>query len=259
MREITPADAPAPLPILYQDSRLVVVDKPAGLFVHRSALDRTAGAALQQVRDQLGRHLWPVHRLDRPTSGALCFALDAETAAFLGAAFAEGRVEKAYLAVVRGHPPATLAICRPLIPLKPDGNGHRPGAEPQPAHTDVQVLATATQPWPVGPYETARYALVEARPKTGRQHQIRRHLARLNHPILGDHRHGDHRHNKAFVERLGVERLLLHARRLVLPHPSAEPVDVFAPVPPHLAAVADAFGWEEALGSGYVREGTGRS
>ena len=143
---------------------------------------------------------------------------------------------------MRGHPPETLEIDRPLVPMKPDGNGHRPGAEPQDARTHIQTLATTERPWPVGPYETARYALVEARPATGRFHQIRRHLARINHPIVGDHRHGDHRHNKAFVEHLGVGRLLLHAARLVLPHPDGEPVDVRAPLPPDVEKALRALG-----------------
>ena len=233
-----------PLPILYQDERLVVVDKPAGLFVHRTALDRTAGAALQRVRDALGRHVWPVHRLDRPTSGALCFALDAEAAAFLSAAFAEGRVEKTYLAVVRGHPPESFTVDRPLVPLNPDGHGLKAGAEPQDARTEVRLLATTVQPWPVGPYETARYALVEATPTTGRRHQIRRHLAGANHPILGDHRHGDHRHNKACAERLGVDRLLLHAARLAVPHPDGPSVAATAALPDAFEAVCQTFGWK---------------
>jgi tRNA pseudouridine65 synthase len=232
-----------PLPILYRDDRLVVVDKPAGLFVHRSALDRSADAALQRVRDQIGRHVWPVHRLDRPTSGALCFALDPEAATLLGTAFSEGRVEKTYLAVVRGHPPETLSIDRPLVPLNPDGHGLKADVEPQEAHTEIGLLAQTEQPWPVGPYPTARYALVEARPKTGRRHQIRRHLAGANHPIIGDGRHGDHRHNKAFAARLDVDRLLLHAARLVLPHPEGESVKVEAPEPGAFQRVGAAFGW----------------
>ena len=232
-----------PLPILYRDERLVVVDKPAGLFVHRTALDRTAGAALQRVRDALGCHVWPVHRLDRPTSGALCFALDQEAASFLSAAFAEGRVAKTYLAVVRGHPPESFTIDRPLVPLNPDGHGLKTAAEPQDACTEIRLLAMTVQPWSVGPYETARYAIVEATPTTGRRHQIRRHLAGANHPILGDHRHGDHRHNKAFAERLGVDRLLLHAARLALPHPDGEPVSATSPLPQALENVCTRFGW----------------
>lgn len=236
-----------PIPILYQDDWLVVVDKPAGLFVHRSALDRTADAALQRVRDQLGRHVWPVHRLDRPTSGALCFALDPEAASFLGTAFSEGRVEKTYLAVVRGHPLETSTIDRALVPLNPDGHGLKTGSEPQEAKTEIRVLATTEQPWPVGPYPTARYALVEARPKTGRRHQIRRHLAGANHPIVGDHRHGDHRHNKAFASRLGVASLLLHAAQIRLPQPDGSSVTATAPLPDAWRAVVDAFGWSDPL------------
>ena len=248
-RPIAPrAPGGEPIPILYRDDRLVVVDKPAGLFVHRSALDRTARAALQQVRDQLGQHVWPVHRLDRPTSGALCFALDADAASFWSSAFAEGRVQKRYLAVVRGHPPELLTIDRPLIPLSPDGHGLKAGAEPQGARTEIQTLATTEQPWPVGKYPAARYALVEARPETGRRHQIRRHLAGANHPIVGDHRHGDHRHNKAFAERLGVSGLLLHAARLALPHPAGDPIVVRAPEPEAFAQVAESFGWIEGKG-----------
>ncbi|HEY0783640.1 MAG TPA: pseudouridine synthase, partial [Thermoanaerobaculia bacterium] len=164
------------MPILYQDDALVVVDKPSGLVVHRGwGQDRVVAMTL--VREALGRHVFPVHRLDRGTSGALVFALSPEIARLLQQRFEAGLVEKRYLALVRGVPPETGVIDHP-IPREPDG--------PRvPAVTEFHRLAT---------FE--RYALLEVVPKTGRLHQIRRHLKHLSHPLIGDVRYGKGEHNR---------------------------------------------------------------
>jgi tRNA pseudouridine65 synthase len=184
----------------------VVVDKPAGVVVHRGWADDDGGV-LVRLRAQLGRRVWPVHRLDRGASGALAFALTAEAAAALGRAFAEGAdpagggaVDKRYLALVRGHPPAEVVVDHPIP--------GREGGPRVPAVTEVRRLGT----W-------ERYALVEARPRTGRLHQIRRHLKHLSCPIIGDVNYGKGEHNRLFRARFGLDRLALHARLLRLPHP----------------------------------------
>lgn len=211
------------LPFLYQDGCLLAVDKPAGLAVHRGmARDRTF--ALQLVRDQMGRHVHAVHRLDRATSGVLLFALDPETAGRMQERFAAGQVEKRYLALVRGIPPESGVIDHP-IPR--DEGGPR-----VPAVTEFRRLAT---------FE--RYALVEARPRTGRRHQIRRHLKHLSHPLIGDVRYGKGEHNRLFRERFGLHRLALHALELAFEHPgTGEPVRIVAPVPEDLAGPLRAMG-----------------
>ena len=205
--------------ILYQDDYLVAVDKPAGLLVHRTGLD--AGEtqfALQLLRDQLGRPVWPAHRLDKGTSGVLLFALDADTARQLGQAFeAPDLVQKTYLAVVRGWPPADGQVDHPLKRLADDA---RPGRdEVQAAQTRYRTLEHYELPLPQGGFPTTRCALVELQPLTGRRHQLRRHLKHISHPIIGDATHGKGALNRAVAGLLGVQRLWLQALRLELRHP----------------------------------------
>lgn len=235
------------LPIVYRDEHLVAVEKPAGLLVHRSEIDRRETRfALQLVRDQLGRRVWPVHRLDRPTSGLLLLALDVETARRLTAAFTARAVEKRYLAVVRGHPDGSGRIDYPLVEVL-DRFGDRlvsPDRPPQPAVTDYRRLATVELPEPVGRYATARYALLELTPLTGRKHQLRRHLKHIFHPIVGDTTYGDGRHNRFFRTRFGCARLLLAATRLTFDHPhTGMRMDLAAGPGADFRAVTDALGW----------------
>lgn len=207
-----PGTTPDELPVLYLDEQLVIVDKPSGVVVHRGWAD-DGGGVLVALRRQLGRKLWPLHRLDRGASGALAFALDAEAAATLGRAFAGGQVDKRYLALVRGHPPESLCIDHPL-PAGEDGRGER--------------VAAVTEIRRLGIWE--RYALVEAIPRTGRLHQIRRHLKHIACPIIGDVNYGKGEHNRLFRDRFGLHRLALHAFALTLPHPTTG-----APVTGHSA------------------------
>ncbi len=225
--------------ILYQDDHLVAVHKPAGLLVHRSFIDpKETRFALQLVRDLLGRHVFPVHRLDRATSGVLLFALDPRTAARLGALFAAGRVEKTYLAVTRGWTPEQLVIDHPLAETDPRAVDPRaPGPPaPQPAVTRLERLAAWELPFPRGPHPTCRYSLVRLIPETGRRHQLRRHLKHVFHPIIGDTTHGDGWDNRLFRRELGCDRLLLAAVSLALPHPvTGLPLVVEAPPEPSMA------------------------
>lgn len=237
------------LPMLYQDEHLVVVHKPPGMLVHRSRVaPEERRFVMQTVRNQVGQHVFPVHRLDRPTSGALVLGLSSEAARRLTALFAEQQVEKTYLAVVRGHPPEAGVVEKPLAPLW-SNTGHaqqRPDKPPQPAATAYERLATAVLPISVSRYPTSWYALVRALPKTGRTHQIRRHLNHLTHPIIGDVRHGDYRHNRFFRDHFGCRRLLLAAVELSFVHPfTDEPLHVRAPLGADFIAVLDALGWAE--------------
>jgi tRNA pseudouridine65 synthase len=203
--------------------RWVAVDKPAGLVVHRSERTREEPAALQLVRDQLGQHVYPVHRLDRATSGVLVFALDPETARHFGDAFTERRVEKRYVAIVRGWIDERVVVDYPLLE-----EGAAMHAE---AVTEFARLSCFEVPVAVGRYATGRYSLVEAFPRTGRMHQIRRHFAHLRHPVIGDVRYGDGRHNRMFREQFGVHRMLLHAQRLAFPDVDGSPVAIEARIP----------------------------
>ena len=209
---------PARARLLHVDERLLAIDKPPGLLVHRTGLDaREADSALDRLRQVTGERLWPVHRLDKGTSGVLVFARDALAARLLGAAFEAGAVAKRYLALVRGWPDDAGRIDHPLArdPERPSR-----GQETRPAGTRYRVLARFDWPFSAdGRHRTSRYALVEASPETGRRHQIRRHFKHIGHPLLGDSTHGKGAHNRAVAAWLGVARLWLHASSITLPHP----------------------------------------
>jgi tRNA pseudouridine65 synthase len=219
--------------ILFRDAHLVVVAKPSGVAVHRGmAAERDT--MLARVRDAVGAYVHPVHRLDRGTSGALIFALDADTAREMHVLFAREAVEKRYLALVRGCAPEQTRIDHP-IPKSEDG-------ERVPAVTDLRRLWAS---------DAERCSLVEARPHTGRFHQIRRHAKHLSHPVIGDVTYGDGRVNRHFREIAALHRLALHAAELSFPHPhTGERVRVRAPIPEDLAAPLVQLGAGIAAGIG---------
>jgi len=238
-------DGPAEcLPILHRDEHVVVVDKPSGLLVHRSIIDRYERRfAVQMLRNQLGRRVYPAHRLDKGTSGALAFALDRESAAILATQFASSEVRKTYLAVVRGWPEAEGLIDHPLEPVVDDVLGLRPG-EAREARTAFRRLETVELPHRVDRYPTARYALVELEPLTGRRHQLRRHLAHASHPIVGDSTYGKGKHNRLFRDLYSSRRLLLACTQLSFRDPhTGTPCTVDAPLAPEFAAVLRQLGW----------------
>ncbi|AAZ25176.1 tRNA pseudouridine(65) synthase TruC [Colwellia psychrerythraea] len=281
------------LDILYQDEYMVAVDKPAGLFVHRSYMDKDEiYFALQLVRDQVGQYVYPVHRLDRPTSGVLLFALTKDVATKLSEAFAnkssqaefksdtelEGKVHdktqtgqqgqqsmteglttdknidgsdlamvKTYYALARGH----LAVPVDLIdhPLKEklDKLGDKNVSRDKPAQSAqsyYQVKQQASLPIKVGKFDSVRYSLIEVRPITGRRHQIRRHLAHLRHPILGDINYGDNKQNPFFIEHFGFKRLMLIAKSLEFNHPiNNDRIKISAPFDEQWQQVFTTFEW----------------
>ena len=192
--------------VVHSDEDVVVLNKPSGLLVHpgRESVDRVT--CLSVMREQTGRWVYPVHRLDRQTSGLLVMAFSSEMAAVLSQAFREGEVEKKYLAVVRGFLEESVLVERPL--KRPDNPDRIDEAE-----TAIAPLGRATIDVAVGRFPEGRYSLVEAVPRTGRRHQIRRHLAGLSRPIIGDTVYGDGRHNRLFRERYGLHRLLLHYKK----------------------------------------------
>lgn len=210
------------LHILWQDEHLVAVYKPAGWLVHRTGLDaHETRFVMQTLRDQLGRHVWPVHRLDKGTCGVLLMALDKQAAQALAASFAAHETRKEYRALVRGWLPEIVEVDHPL---KPDDAPE--DAPVQEAHTRLRCLARLS--WPEsydGRHPETRISLVEALPTTGRRHQIRRHLKHVAHPIIGDATHGKGPLNRWWAERLGQQRLWLHARALEIAHPvSGQPL-----------------------------------
>ncbi len=210
------------LEILYQDDFLVAINKPSGLLVHRSMIDRhETEFAIQQTRDQIGQYVYPVHRLDKPTSGVLLFALDKNIAKNVSQQFTEKQIQKSYIAIVRGYTEKEGRIDYALKEQldKMTDSKAKQDKEAQEAITNYQCQATAELPFAVGRYPTARYSLLNLIPETGRKHQLRRHLKHIFHPIIGDTSHGDGKHNTLFREQFNCHRLLLHADSLSLKHP----------------------------------------
>ena len=232
------------LEIIYEDAQYVAINKPNGLLVHRTRIaEEKKEFALQLLRDQLGYHLYAVHRLDRGTSGALLFAKTPEAAPPLMKAFEQRQPDKTYLAIVRGYAPESGSIDSPIRPDK----DHR-HKEPQEALTHYVRLATIELPIPVGLYQTARYSLVRVKPETGRMHQIRKHFAHIRHYIVGDKRHGDWRHNRMFEEELHSPHLLLHAAALRFRQPySGAMVELKAQLPENMRRLCHQFGWSNVL------------
>ncbi len=200
------------LTTLHRDEHLIVVDKPAGLLIHPNAYDWKSPTCMSLVEELTGKKSYTVHRLDRGTSGIVVLALDAASAAALSLAFRERRVEKRYLALVRGFTDEEGEVDSPI---------RRGSDSPEaPALTLYRTISSVELPVAIGPHATARYSLVSLDLKTGRLHQARRHMHRINHPVVGDKRHGDRDHNRYFLERFGREYLFLRAIGITFPDPA---------------------------------------
>jgi len=223
------------LDILFRDDNLVAINKPHGLLVHRSPIAADVEEfALQILRDQLGMHVYPAHRLDRKTAGVLLFALNKETEKLMQQQFYEGKVDKKYLAIVRGYTPDEEEIDYPL---------RKENGTLQEAFTKYKTLARAELDVPHGAHPTSRYSLVEANPETGRMHQLRKHFAHVFHPIIGDRTHGCNKQNKLFKDRWGMETMLLHASELSFNHPVTNlPVSIMAPLQDEFLRVMEIMG-----------------
>ena len=199
------------LEILYQDSDLIAINKPHGLLVHRSPIaTNTDTYAVQELRNQINQHVYPIHRLDRKTSGVLLFALNKELITDLMKQFEEHTVSKTYWAILRGYTDDEGTIDYALTNDK---------GKTQEAVTHYKTLARTEVPVSFGKHATSRYSLVEAKPETGRMHQLRKHFAHILHPIIGDRPHGCNKQNKLFLEKWNMGTMLLHARQLEFNHP----------------------------------------
>lgn len=202
---------PITLEIIYQDEHFVAINKPNGLLVHRSKIAAQVDVfALQLLRDQLKRKVYPIHRLDRKTSGVLVFSYSSEMANLLQQAFCDPDTQKKYLAIVRGYFPGEIVLDYPLI----NDSGKK-----QEALTTFRCLKQTEIKVPFGDFTTSRYSLIEAFPTTGRMHQIRKHLKHLRHPIIGDRPHGCNKQNRLFKEKWAMNTMLLHAQQFEFKHP----------------------------------------
>ncbi|MDA7818464.1 tRNA pseudouridine(65) synthase TruC [Sulfurimonas sp.] len=210
------------LEIIYQDEYLVAINKPSGLLVHKSMIDRyEIYFAMKMLRDQINQWVYPIHRLDKPTSGVLLFALDKETAKIMSEQFKARDTKKTYIAVVRGYTPES-GIIEHALSEKLDKIADKDSStckEPQEATTEYKRLDTVEVDFAVGKYERSRYSLVELYPQTGRKHQLRRHMKHISHHMLGDTKYGRGEHNKMIRREYDCHRLLLHAISLHVRHP----------------------------------------
>lgn len=212
------------LPILYLDDDIVVIHKPSGLLVHRSNIDKYETKFLLQIlRDQIGKSVYPVHRLDKPTSGLMIFALNKHCAQILTQSFTNKTVSKSYIAVARGYVDDQL-IDYPLQEKhdKMTDSLAKKDKASQAAITKVRCLDQVELPMPVGRYQQARFSLVHLSPQTGRKHQLRRHLAHIRHPIVGDTTHGDGTQNRFVRQHFNLQRLALIAHQIRFLHPITE-------------------------------------
>ena len=201
---------------------MVAIDKPPGRLVHRTMLAKyETEFAMQMVRDQIGKHVYPVHRLDRPTSGILMFALSPEIATALTTQFANKQITKKYTAVLRGHVASRYSIDYGLTEIldKCADAKARKDKPPQEAQTELYCMQHYEIPLPAGRYQSARFSLVRLEPKTGRKHQLRRHMGHIRHPILGDTSHGDGKQNKFLRHHFNFASLALTCTSMVVKHP----------------------------------------
>jgi len=240
------------LEILYQDDYLVVINKPSGLLVHKSMIDRhEIYYAMKMLRDQLGgKWVYPIHRLDKPTSGVLLFALESETARIMNEQFKTHTIQKRYLAVVRGYVDHEGVVDHALKEKldKISDKDAKQDKEPQEAQTLYKRVATVEIDKAVGRYEKTRYSLVELFPRTGRKHQLRRHMKHISHHILGDTKYGRGEHNKFIRAEYDVQRLLLHCASLEIRHPySDKRVEFKARLDTTFVKLFNEFGWQDKI------------
>jgi tRNA pseudouridine65 synthase len=224
------------LEILYRDEHLIAINKPHGLLVHRSSIAADVQEfALQMLRDQINQWVNPVHRLDRKTGGVLLFALNKEIEVAMQQLFAENKIKKKYLAIVRGHTADQQEIDYPL---------RKENGTIQDAFTAFTTLKRAELNVALGNHQTSRYSLVEATPQTGRMHQLRKHFAHIHHPIIGDRPHGCNKQNKLFKETWEMNTMLLHASEVSFLHPiSEEKISIKADFHSEFTRIMEIMGW----------------
>lgn len=244
------------LPIIYRDEYLVAINKPGGLLVHRSEIDRhETRFAVQLIRDQLGQMVYPIHRLDKPTSGVLVFALSPDVARRLGDIFTRHALTKTYVALVRGFAPEQGIIDHPLVEEldKYADKKARTNKPAQVALTEFKTLAQIEFPFSIDKYPCTRYSLVQCTPKTGRKHQIRRHMKHISHPIIGDAKHGKGQHNRFFQEKFECDGLMLASTEMQFIHPmTTEPLTLTAPLAPKFTQIIRQFDWQHTLPSNWI-------
>lgn len=208
--------------IVFENESIVAMNKPHGLLVHRTSIAKSAtDFALQWVRDYAGVKVYLVHRLDRKTSGVLLFTKSEEENSYIQSLFREQKIKKTYKAIVRGYTDDNGIIDYPITNLK---------LKTQDAITHYTTICRYEIPLANSTHSTSRYSEVELRPKTGRYHQLRKHMAHIRHPILGDRPHGCNKHNRLWKETYGMTTMMLHAQELQMDHDTYGKLTIMAPI-----------------------------
>jgi tRNA pseudouridine65 synthase len=232
------------LQVIYEDQWILCVNKPNNMVVHHAYFSRNVASELsllQLAENEKEMKLYPIHRLDRKTSGIILLAKQKEYVAMFQQLFEKKQIEKKYFGVVRGFSPEKKIID---LPVKgKDKKKHKN------AITHLSTLDSITLNIPVKPYDTSRYSLVELLPKTGRTHQLRIHTYKNNHPLLGDSKYGDINHNAMFVKEFGFQHLFLHAGVLLFNHPKTnQELCLIANFPKDWCTLLKNFNWKNPLG-----------
>ena len=229
--------------VIFEDAYCIVVNKPNNVVIHHAKHSRNVrheDSLLDMLKNQYGQSIYPVHRLDRKTSGLVLLCKNKTDVSKFQELFTSNTIQKTYFGLVRGFAPASKEIDSPVKGR--DAKVHRE------AQTSLKMLNTATIPIAVKPYDSSRYSLVELHPKTGRMHQLRIHMQKISHPLIGDPKYGDNNHNVMYEEQFGITNLFLHAGRLEFQHPfSGETLHLEAAFPDHWIQMFEKFDWNNPI------------
>ncbi|AUC84262.1 pseudouridine synthase [Polaribacter sp. ALD11] len=229
--------------VVFEDEYLLCVSKPNNMLVHhahhsRNVADETS--LLQLIQEEKGLKVYPIHRLDRKTSGIILLAKETTFVSKFQELFTNNEIEKTYYGVVRGFSPEAKTIDSPVKGR--DANVHKE------ALTHLKTLAQVTLDVPVKPYDSSRYSLIELKPKTGRMHQLRVHTSKISHPLIGDAKYGDKNHDLMFDENFGWKNMFLHAGKLAFKHPfTNEELVLKATFPDDWISLFEEFSWANPL------------
>ena len=231
------------LEIIFEDSYFICVSKPNNMLVHHAKHSRNVAeetSLLQLIIDKTGLKVFPIHRLDRKTSGIILLAKETQFVSKFQDLFTNNEIQKTYYGVVRGFSPEAKTIDSPVKGR--DANVHKE------ALTHLKTLEQVTLDIPVKPYDSSRYSLVELSPKTGRMHQLRVHSNKISHPLIGDAKYGDKNHDVMFDENFGWKNMFLHAGKLEFIHPfTSEKLTLKATFPKDWIALFEEFKWKNPL------------
>lgn len=231
------------LQIVFEDDYLICVHKPNNMLVHHARHSRNVSdevSLLQLIEEEKGLKVYPIHRLDRKTSGIILLAKETQFISKFQDLFTADEIQKTYYGVVRGFSPDTKVIDSPVKGR--DANVHKE------ALTHLKTLEQVLLDIPVKPYDSSRYSLVELSPKTGRMHQLRVHSNKISHPLIGDTKYGDKNHDMMFDEKFGWKNMFLHAGKLEFKHPfTSEELTLKAPFPKDWITLFAEFKWKNPL------------